>query len=163
MIDLGFADVLFFFFGSITSENVATNWNISRHTQDEFSALSHTKAIAAQKAGLFKDEIVPVQATVVDKDGNEKTIIVDKDEGMREGTSPETLAKLKPAFKADGSTTAGNASQVSDGAAAVLLMKRKTAHKLGLPVLGKFVTSAVVGVSKVSLGCKGGWCVYAIV
>ncbi|KAH8555484.1 Thiolase, N-terminal domain-containing protein [Umbelopsis sp. PMI_123] len=136
----------------ITSENVAAEWNISRLTQDEFSALSHTKAIAAQKAGLFKDEIVPVTATIVDKDGNERTIVVDKDEGMREGTSTQVLAKLKPAFKADGSTTAGNASQVSDGAAAVLLMKRKTAQKLGLPVLGKYVTSAVVGVPPKVMG-----------
>ncbi|CAM0138010.1 3-ketoacyl-CoA thiolase with broad chain length specificity [Umbelopsis sp. WA50703] len=130
----------------ITSENVAAEWGLSRKTQDEFAVISHAKAAAAQKAGLFKDEIVPVQATIVDKDGNEKTILVDQDEGMREGTTVEVLAKLKPAFKADGSTTAGNASQVSDGAAGVLLMKRKTAQKLGLPILGKYVTSAVVGV-----------------
>jgi len=71
---------------------------------------------------------------------------------MREGTSPQTLSKLKPAFTADGTTTAGNASQVSDGAAAVLLMKRKTAHKLGLPILGKYVTSAVVGVPPKVMG-----------
>ncbi|GAB5587770.1 3-ketoacyl-CoA thiolase with broad chain length specificity [Umbelopsis nana] len=136
----------------ITSENVAEHWNISRKTQDEFSALSHAKAAAAQKAGLFKEEIAPIEAVILDKDGNEKKIIVDTDEGIREGTTVEILGKLKPAFKAGGSTTAGNASQVSDGAAAVLLMKRKTAQKLGLPILGKFITAAVVGVPPKVMG-----------
>lgn len=85
--------------------------------------------------------------TILDKDGKEQTIIVDKDEGIRASSTPEGLAKLKPAFIPNGSTTAGNASQISDGAAAVLLMKRKTAQKLNLPILGKYVTSAAVGVS----------------
>lgn len=84
----------------------------------------------------------------MDKDGeNPKTIIVDQDEGIRANSTTESLGKLKPAFSATGCTTAGNASQISDGAAAVLLMKRKTALKLNLPILGKYVTSAVVGVS----------------
>lgn len=131
---------------SITSENVAAEFKISREEQDTFAAASHAKAVEAQKNGWFKDEIVPIQATVTDKDGNEKTVLVDRDDGVRPGTTPEKLAKLKPAFDENGSTTAGNASQVSDGAAAVLLMKRKTAQKLGLPILGKYITSAVVGV-----------------
>lgn len=84
----------------------------------------------------------------MDKDGqNPKTIIVDQDEGIRANSTVEGLGKLKPAFSATGSTTAGNASQISDGAAAVLLMKRKTAEKLNLPILAKYVTSVSVGVS----------------
>ncbi|KAI8348667.1 Thiolase, N-terminal domain-containing protein [Blakeslea trispora] len=136
----------------ITSENVAAEFKISRQTQDAFAASSHTKATNAQKNGWFNAEIVPLEATVIDKDGNEKTVIVDRDDGVRPGTTPETLAKLKPAFDERGSTTAGNASQVSDGAAAVLLMKRKTAEKYGLPILGKYITSAVVGVPPKIMG-----------
>lgn len=133
---------------SITSENVAADYGITREEQDAFSVNSHKKAAAAQKAGLFKDEIIPCEVTILDKDGqNPKTIIVDQDEGIRENSSVEGLGKLKPAFTPTGSTTAGNASQISDGAAAVLLMKRKTAEKLNLPILAKYVTSVSVGVS----------------
>lgn len=131
---------------SITSENVAAQFGVTREKQDAFAASSHAKAVVAQKNGWFKDEIVPLEATVTDKDGNEKTVLVDRDDGVRPGTTPEKLSKLRPAFDENGSTTAGNASQVSDGAAAVLLMKRKTAEKLGLPILGKYITAAVVGV-----------------
>ncbi|KAI8391484.1 Thiolase, N-terminal domain-containing protein [Radiomyces spectabilis] len=130
----------------LTSENVATEYGITREEQDAFSVDSHKKAAAAQAAGWFKEEIVPVEATIVDKDGNSKTIVVDQDEGIRANSSLEGLAKLKPVFKKDGSTTAGNASQISDGAAAVLLMKRKTALALKLPILGKYVTACSVGV-----------------
>lgn len=131
----------------ITSENVAAENNISRKTQDEFSAKSFQKAAAAQKAGKFTSEIVPVRVKVVDpKTEQEKEITVDSDDGIRDGVTAQSLAKLKPAFKDDGSTHAGNASQVSDGAAAVLLARRSVAKKLGLPILGKFVTAAVVGV-----------------
>ena len=84
----------------------------------------------------------------MDKDGqNPKTIIVDQDEGIRANSTAEGLSKLKPAFTPTGSTTAGNASQISDGAAAVLLMKRKTAQKLNLPIMAKYVTACSVGVS----------------
>ncbi|KAI7862448.1 Thiolase, N-terminal domain-containing protein [Spinellus fusiger] len=130
----------------LTSENVAAEFSITRAQQDAFSAASHVKAALAQKNNLFSEEIVPVKTTVLDKDGNEHTVVVDRDEGVRPETTPESLSKLKPAFSKTGSTTAGSASQVSDGAAAVLLMKRKTAHKHGLPILGKYITSAVVGV-----------------
>ncbi|KAL7315991.1 3-ketoacyl-CoA thiolase with broad chain length specificity [Mucor circinelloides] len=136
----------------ITSENVAAQFNVTRAKQDAFAASSHAKAVAAQKNGWFKEEIVPLEATVTDKEGKETTIIVDRDDGVRPGTTPETLAKLKPAFNENGTTTAGNASQVSDGAAAVLLMKRKTAEKLGLPIVGKYITSAVVGVPPKIMG-----------
>lgn len=133
---------------SITSENVSSEYGITRQEQDAFSAHSHQKAAAAQKAGYFKEEIVPCEVTILDKDGeNPKTIIVDQDEGIRANSTTESLGKLKPAFSPTGCTTAGNASQISDGAAAVLLMKRKTALKLNLSILGKYVTSAVVGVS----------------
>uniref|UniRef100_A0A8C4U7C0 acetyl-CoA C-acetyltransferase n=1 Tax=Falco tinnunculus TaxID=100819 RepID=A0A8C4U7C0_FALTI len=103
-------------------------------------------AAKAQQMGLFKTEIVPVKTTVLDNQGKQKTITVDQDEGIRPSTTLEGLAKLKPAFKEDGSTTAGNASQVSDGAAAVLLAKRSKAAQLGLPVLGVLRSFAVVGV-----------------
>ncbi|CAO3683037.1 hypothetical protein G6F70_004724 [Rhizopus microsporus] len=130
----------------ITSENVAAEFNVTRAKQDAFAAESHRKATEAQKNGWFKEEIVPIEATVLDKDEKEHKVIVDRDDGVRPGTTAEKLAKLRPAFDENGSTTAGNASQVSDGAAAVLLMKRKTAEKYGLPILGKYITSAVVGV-----------------
>ncbi|NXP25647.1 THIKB thiolase, partial [Scytalopus superciliaris] len=146
----------------ITSENVAEKFGVSRKKQDAFALASQQKihlfsyscdvavpldrAAKAQQMGLFKAEIVPVKTTVADNQGNQKTITVSQDEGIRPSTTLEGLAKLKPAFKEDGSTTAGNASQVSDGAAAVLLAKRSKAAQLGLPVLGVLRSFAVVGV-----------------
>ncbi|KAI7848509.1 Thiolase, N-terminal domain-containing protein [Circinella umbellata] len=115
----------------ITSENVAAEYKVDRQKQDAFAASSHTKAVEAQKNGWFKEEIVPLEAVVEDKEGNEKTVVVDRDDGVRPGTSAESLAKLRPAFDEQGTTTAGNASQVSD---------------VGSPILGKYITSAVVGV-----------------
>jgi acetyl-CoA acyltransferase 1 len=128
-------------FLSETSENVATDYNVSREEQDDFAFLSYSKAVKAQAEGKFV-EIIPVTTKIEDKDGNEKEITVSKDEGIR-ATTREQLAKLNPAF--GGATTAGNASQVSDGAAAVLLMRRSVAEKLGLPIQGKYIASAVVG------------------
>ena len=113
---------------------------------------SHAKAINAIKKGLFKDEIVPVKVTVKDEKGDEKEVVVDQDEGPREGTNLEGLAKLKPAFRKGGSTTAGNASQVSDGAAAVLLMRRSEAEKLGAPIIGVFRGFKVAGVPPEIMG-----------
>ncbi|KAJ3215503.1 3-ketoacyl-CoA thiolase, peroxisomal [Clydaea vesicula] len=130
----------------ITSENVAKKFGVSREKQDSFSALSHKKAANAWKNGWFNEEVIPVTVTQVDKEGNEKKVTVKADDGIRPETTPESLAKLKPAFSKDGFTTAGNASQVSDGAAAVLLMKRSTAKKLNLPILGKFTAFATAGV-----------------
>ncbi|CAG8740804.1 12294_t:CDS:2 [Gigaspora rosea] len=131
----------------ITSENVSKDFGITRAQQDAFACESHKKAAAAQAAGLFKDEIIPVEVKWTDpKSEEEKTITVSADDGIRKDTTIEGLAKLKPAFAKDGATTAGTSSQVSDGAAAVLLMKRKTAEKLGLPILGKFIRASVVGV-----------------
>jgi len=130
----------------ITSENVAKDFGITRAKQDAFAVESHRRAAVAQKAGLFDSEIIPVSTFINDADGKRVPVTVTRDDGIREGTNLEGLARLKPAFAKDGSTTAGSASQVSDGAAAVLLMKRHKAHELGLPVLGKFVAAAVVGV-----------------
>ncbi|XP_040209316.1 3-ketoacyl-CoA thiolase, peroxisomal [Rana temporaria] len=130
----------------ITSENVAEKFGVSRQKQDMFSLASQQKAAAAQRAGRFKAEIVPVTTTITDDQGNTKTITVSEDDGIRPSTTLEGLAKLKPAFKEDGSTTAGNASQVSDGAAAVLLARRSTATRLGLPIMGVLRSFAVVGV-----------------
>uniref|UniRef100_A0A8C6ZFB3 Acetyl-CoA acyltransferase 1 n=1 Tax=Nothoprocta perdicaria TaxID=30464 RepID=A0A8C6ZFB3_NOTPE len=130
----------------ITSENVAEKFGISRKKQDAFALTSQQNHFSAQQMGLFKAEIVPVKTTVVDDKGNRKTITVSQDEGIRPSTTLEGLAKLKPSFKENGSTTAGNASQVSDGAAAVLLAKRSKAAQLGLPILGVLKSFAVVGV-----------------
>ncbi|KAF7322720.1 Acetyl-CoA acetyl transferase [Mycena chlorophos] len=137
----------------ITSENVAAQYGITRETQDAFAAESFQKAAKAQKEGRFKDEILPIPVTWVDpKTEEEKKITVDFDDGVRDGVTKESLAKLKPAFSKTGSTHAGNASQVSDGAAAVLLARRSVAKKLGLPILGKFVNAAVVGVPPKIMG-----------
>ncbi|KAJ8418784.1 hypothetical protein AAFF_G00002830 [Aldrovandia affinis] len=130
----------------ITSENVAERFGISREKQDSFALSSQQKASRAQQLGLFDQEIAPVTTKFVGEDGTERTITVTKDDGIRAATTLEGLAKLRPAFKPDGSTTAGNASQVSDGAAAVLVGRRSAVEALGLPVLGVLRASAVVGV-----------------
>jgi len=129
----------------VTSENVAKKFGIGREKQDLFAAESYKRAVAAQAAGKFKSEIIPVKTTIEDKDGNEKEIVVEKDEGPQP-TTIDQLKKLKPAFSEDGGSTAGNSSQVSDGAAAVLLMRRSKANKLGLKPLARYVSYAVVGV-----------------
>jgi len=136
----------------ITSENVAAKYGIDRTTQDSLAVESHKKAAAAQKAGLFKDEIVPVKAKVKDGKGNIQEVVVSADEGPRESTTLQSLGALKPAFKAGGSTTAGNSSQVSDGAALVLLARRSAAQKLGLPILARMRSFAVVGVDPNYMG-----------
>ncbi|XP_034145188.1 3-ketoacyl-CoA thiolase, peroxisomal [Esox lucius] len=130
----------------ITSENVAERFGISREKQDKFAFSSQQKAIQAQKRGVFDQEICPVTTRFVDKDGLEHTVTVTKDDGIRPGTTLAGLTKLRAAFKPDGSTTAGNSSQVSDGAAAVLLGRRSAVEALSLPILGVLRASAVVGV-----------------
>ncbi|GAM41679.1 3-ketoacyl-CoA thiolase [Talaromyces pinophilus] len=141
----------------VLSENMAKDRKITRADQDAFAASSYQKAIKAQKAGLFDEEIYPLTVKWTDpKTGDEKTITVKADDGVREGITPESLAKIKPAFAKDGSIHAGNASQVSDGAAAVLLMKRSTAEKLGQKIIGKFVTASIVGVEPLLMGI-GPW------
>lgn len=141
----------------LTSENVASRYGISRADQDAFSVGSHQKAAAAQAAGLFDDEIVPVTTKTFDAenpDAPPKEITVTKDDGIRATISAEKMAALKPAFKADGTSTAGNSSQVSDGAAATLLMRRSTATELGLTssIKGRWVASSVGGVAPDEMG-----------
>ena len=137
----------------VTSENVAQRFGVSRQEQDQAAVDSHRKAAAATAAGKFKDEIIPVKTKLVDpKTGDEKPITVSVDDGIRPTTTLASLGKLKPVFKKDGTTTAGNSSQVSDGAGAVLLMKRSVAMQKGLPVLGVFRTFAAVGVDPAIMG-----------
>ncbi|XP_020094648.1 3-ketoacyl-CoA thiolase 2, peroxisomal-like [Ananas comosus] len=137
----------------ITSENVAHRFGVTRQEQDQAAVESHRRAGAAAAAGKFKEEIIPIATKIVDpKTGEEKQIIVSADDGIRPDTSLSVLTKLKPAFSKDGSTTAGNASQVSDGAGAVLLMRRDVALQKGLPILGIFRSFAAVGVDPAVMG-----------
>ena len=123
----------------ITSENVATRYDVSRAMQDEFALASNDKALAAIASGRFRDEIIPIEVQV-----GGKTLTFDTDDGPRKSTLAG-LGKLRPAFRADGSSTAGNSSQTSDGAALQLIMKRARAAELGLTPLGELVTFAVAG------------------
>jgi acetyl-CoA acyltransferase 1 len=138
----------------LTSENVAQRYGVSREAQDAFAVESHRRAARARDEGRFKDEIVPVETIFqeVDKQGNKvgdgpRQITVTEDDGIRTNASIESMAKLKPAFKPDGASTAGNSSQVSDGAAAVLLLRRSTATELGLTgsIIGKYVAAKTMG------------------
>lgn len=141
----------------VLSENMAKDLKISRTAQDAFAASSYQKAVKAQREGLFDDEIVPLKAKFEDpKSGETKEIIVAKDDGIRDGITAESLGKIRPAFAADGSIHAGNASQISDGAAAVLLMRRSTAEKLGQKIIGKYVCASIVGVKPLLMG-QGPW------
>lgn len=141
----------------VLSEDMARDRNVSRASQDAFAASSYQKAVKAQKEGLFDEEIHPIEVKWTDpKTNEEKTITVKADDGIRQGITAESLAKIRPAFAANGSIHAGNASQVSDGAAAVLLMKRSTAERLGQKILGKYVTASVVGVPPLLMGI-GPW------
>ncbi|KAI1208668.1 thiolase [Annulohypoxylon truncatum] len=144
----------------LTSENVAQRYGVGRREQDEFAVESHRRAARAQSEGFFDAEIVPVRTRFqeVDKQGNkvgeEKQVEVTKDDGIRANATLEGLAKLKPAFKEDGASTAGNSSQVSDGAAATLLLRRSTATELGLSssIIGKFVAATTAGCAPDEMG-----------
>lgn len=140
----------------LTAENVAKRYNVSREDQDAFAVESHKKAHAAIQEGRFKKEILPLELnfTELGKDNRPvtKTSIFDTDEGVRPGTTMETLAKLKPVFHAKGSVTAGNSSQTSDGAAAVVVMSRRKAEALGLKPLAIFRSYAVGGVEPEVMG-----------
>lgn len=137
----------------ITSENVAHRFGVTRTEQDQAAVESHRRAAAATAAGKFKDEIVPVHTKIVDpKTGEEKSVTISVDDGIRPSTTVADLAKLRIVFKKDGTTTAGNSSQVSDGAGAVLLMKRSLAIQKGLPILGVFRSFVAVGVEPDVMG-----------
>lgn len=138
-----------------TAEAVAERYNISRLQADEFSVKSHTNAAAAISAGKFKDEIVPITITdvLVENDKRvEKTYVVDTDEGVRADTTLEGLSKLKPAFKIGGTSTAGNSSQTSDGAAFVLVMSEEMVNRLGLSPVARLASCSVGGVDPLYMG-----------
>ena len=135
----------------ITSDNVVVKFGISRETMDTFAASSHAKAFNAQEKGNFNEEIVPIKTQIV-TDGKAKDVIISKDDGIRKETTAETLKKLRPAFNANGGTTAGNASQITDGAAVVLLASRKAAEENKLPILARWISFAAVGVPPELMG-----------
>ena len=131
----------------ITAENICEQWGLTREELDKFAADSQNKCEAAQKAGAFKDEIVPVEVKK-----KKETVIVDTDEGPRPGTTAEVLAKLRPAFKKDGIVTAGNSSGINDGAAAVVVMSEEKAKELGVTPIATWVAGALAGVEPRIMG-----------
>lgn len=148
MISDGLWDAFNDYHMGITAENLVEKYGISREAQDAFAAASQHKAAAAIEAGRFVDEITPIQ--IPQRKGDPLTFATD--EQPRPGTTAEALAKLKPAFRKDGSVTAGNASALNDGAAAVMLMSASKARALGLPVLAKIAAYANAGVDPAIMG-----------
>ena len=139
----------------LTAEAVANKYNISREAQDAFSAESHQKAAHAIDNGYFKDQIVPLEIErvyVENGERKEESYTVDTDEGLRRTTTPEVLAKLRPAFAAGGSVTAGNSSQTSDGAAFVMIASEEFVEKHGLKPIARLVSCAVAGVDPLIMG-----------
>jgi acetyl-CoA acyltransferase len=139
----------------LTAENLVREFRINREEQDAFALESHRKALAAIEAGRFKDEIVPMPVREVVVENSTRTtreFTFDTDEGPRQDTSMAALGKLKPAFKAEGSVTAGNASQMSDGAAAIMVMSEAKARSMGLKPLARFVAYATAGVPPEIMG-----------
>lgn len=147
MICDGLTDAFNNYHMGITAENVAEQWHITREQVDEFSVNSQKKACAAIDSGAFKEEIVPVSVKL-----KKETIVFDKDEGPRPGTTLEGLAKLRPAFKKDGIVTAGNASGINDGAAAVVLMSEEKAKELGVKPMATWIAGALAGVDPSIMG-----------
>ncbi|OFS70152.1 acetyl-CoA acetyltransferase [Pseudomonas sp. HMSC08G10] len=148
MITDGLWDAFNDYHMGITAENLVEKYSLTREQQDAFAAESQRKAVAAIEAGRFKDEITPI--VLPQKKG--EPLVFDTDEQPRPGTTAESLGKLRPAFKKDGSVTAGNASSLNDGAAAVLLMSANKAKALGLPVLAKISAYASAGVDPAIMG-----------
>jgi len=140
----------------LTAENVSEKYGISRQDQDIFAFESHRKAVHAVESGLFDPEIVPIEVNIVDYEKTGKvrkdTYVFKKDEGPRADTTVEALTKLKPAFKEGGTVTAGNSSQMSDGAGAVMIMSREKADQIGLKPLVRFLAFAVGGVDPEFMG-----------
>src|SRR5438270_11763657 len=130
-----------------TAENVAEKWGITRQAQDELALQSHQRAAAAIKAGYFKEQILPIESKV-----KGQTVVFDTDEHVKADTTLEKLAKLRPAFKGDGSVTAGNASGINDAAAAVVLMEASEAQQRGLQPLGRLVAYSHAGVDPKYMG-----------
>ena len=140
----------------LATENVARKYNVSREEQDEFALRSHKHAAAALDAGKFADEVVPLKVSVEDLDekGRKQVseVVFDRDEGVRRDTSIDGLAKLKPAFSANGTITAGNASQMSDGAAAAVVMSAEKAKSIGAEPMARFVAYATAGCPPEEMG-----------
>ncbi len=147
MLKDGLMDAFNGYHMGVTAENVAKQWQITRQQQDEFAVASQNKAEAAQKAGRFKDEIVPV--TVKTRKGD---LVVDQDEYIRHGATLDSVAKLRPAFDKEGSVTAGNASGINDGGAAVVLMSAEEAERRGIEPLARIVSWATAGVDPAIMG-----------
>ena len=147
MINDGLMDAFNGYHMGTTAENVARKWQLTRDEQDAFALGSQNKAEAAQKAGKFKDEIVPV--TIKSRKGD---TVVDADEYPKHGTTIESLTKLRPAFDKEGTVTAGNASGINDGAAALVLMSAENAEKRGAPVLARIKSWATAGVDPAIMG-----------
>src|SRR5204862_6775371 len=140
----------------LATENVAKKYEVTRAQQDEFALRSHQRAIAALDADKFKDETTPVTVTVEDFDAKGKKqrreVVFDKDEGPRRDSSAEALARLKPAFQMNGTSTAGNSSQMSDGAAAAIVMSEEKAKQLGAKPLARLVAYATAGCPPEEMG-----------
>jgi acetyl-CoA C-acetyltransferase len=147
MIVDGLWDVYNQYHMGITAENIAAKFNISRQEQDEFAVVSQNKAEAAQKAGKFKDEILPVSIQQ-----KKESILFDHDEFIREGATMARMSDLRPAFKKDGTVTAGNASGLNDGAAAVMLMSASMADRLGLTPMASIKAFASAGIDPAIMG-----------
>ncbi len=143
----GLTDAFHDYHMGITAENIAAQYNITRQEQDEFACLSQNKAEKAQASGEFTDEIVPVEIK-----NKKEDIIISKDEFIRPDTTIEKLGNLKPAFKENGTVTAGNASGVNDGAAAILLVSEATLKKLNLKPMAKIISYSVAGVDPAVMG-----------
>jgi acetyl-CoA C-acetyltransferase len=147
MIKDGLTDAFHGYHMGVTAENIAQKWQISREEQDTFAAASQNKAEAAKKSGRFKDEIVPV--VIKSKKGD---VVVDTDEFIRDGVTADALGKLRPAFNKEGTVTAGNASGINDGAAALVLMTAEEAAKRGLKPLATVKSWATAGVDPAIMG-----------
>lgn len=147
MVNDGLWDAFHDYHMGITAENVAEKYGLTRQELDEFSARSQQRACAAIKAGRFRDEILPIEVK------QKKAVVTfDTDEGPREGTTAESLGKLKPAFKKDGIVTAGNSSGINDGAAAVVVMSEEKAKELGVKPMAAWVGGALGGVDPAVMG-----------
>ncbi len=147
MVNDGLWDAFNNYHMGTTAENICDKYGITREELDEFSAKSQNKAVAAIKAGKFKDEILPVEYKK-----KKEVLVCDTDEGPRDGSTPEVLAKLKPAFKPDGVCTAGNSSGINDGAAAVILLSEEKAKELGVTPMATYVGGALGGVDPAIMG-----------
>ena len=147
MISDALTDAFYNYHMGVTAENVAEKWGLTREELDEFAANSQHKYKLALEAGKFKDEIVPVEVKM-----KKETVVFDTDEGPRPDTTVEVLAKLKPSFKEGGVVTAGNASGINDGAAALVIMSEDKAKELGVKPLATFVAGALAGVDPSIMG-----------